>query len=125
MRAAARRWPQAADTFGTMMILSSVCLPDFETVARVGSAPKMFQLYLMGDRGWMDDHIERAIAAGYAGFCLTVDTAVYSRRERDISKVLRSGVRTSGRQRRLRASGRDDVGHGRAHQGQVRVFRCG
>jgi isopentenyl diphosphate isomerase/L-lactate dehydrogenase-like FMN-dependent dehydrogenase len=35
---------QAADTFGTMMILSSVCLPDFETVARVGSAPKIFQL---------------------------------------------------------------------------------
>jgi len=77
---------QAADAFGTMMILSSVCLPDFETVARVGKAPKVFQLYLLGDRGWMDDHIERAIAAGYAGFCLTVDTAVYSRRERDISK---------------------------------------
>jgi isopentenyl diphosphate isomerase/L-lactate dehydrogenase-like FMN-dependent dehydrogenase len=86
---------QAADTFGTMMILSSVCLPDFETVARVGSAPKIFQLYLMGDRDWMDDHIERAIAAGYAGFCLTVDTAVYTRRERDISKGF---VPASGRQ---------------------------
>ena len=86
---------EAADAFGTMMILSSVCLPNFETVARVGSAPKIFQLYLMGDRGWMDDHIERAMAAGYAGFCLTVDTAVYSRRERDISKLY---VPASGRQ---------------------------
>ncbi len=86
---------EAADAFGTLMILSSVCLPNFETVARVGSAPKVFQLYLMGDRGWMDDHIERAIAAGYAGFCLTVDTAVYSRRERDISKFY---VPASGRQ---------------------------
>jgi glycolate oxidase len=86
---------QAAETFGTMMILSSVCLPDFETVARVGAAPKIFQLYLMGDRDWMDDHIERAIAAGYAGFCLTVDTAVYTRRERDISKGF---VPASGRQ---------------------------
>lgn len=86
---------QAAETFGTMMILSSVCLPDFETVARVGSAPKIFQLYLMGDRDWMDDHIERAIAAGYAGFCLTVDTAVYTRRERDISKGF---IPASGRQ---------------------------
>jgi len=86
---------EAADAFGTMMILSSVCLPNFETVARVGSAPKVFQLYLMGDRAWMDDHIERAMGAGYTGFCLTVDTAVYSRRERDISKLY---VPASGRQ---------------------------
>ncbi len=86
---------EAADAFGTMMILSSVCLPDFETVARVGTAPKVFQLYLLGDRDWMDEHIERAIRAGYAGFCLTVDTAVYSRRERDISKAY---VPLSGRQ---------------------------
>jgi len=77
---------QAADAFGTLMILSSVCTPDFETVASVGTAGKVFQLYLMGDRAWMDDHIERAIRAGYKGFCLTVDTAVYSRRERDIIK---------------------------------------
>jgi isopentenyl diphosphate isomerase/L-lactate dehydrogenase-like FMN-dependent dehydrogenase len=86
---------RAADAFGTMMILSSVCLPDFETVASIGKAPKVFQLYLLGDRAWMDDHIERAIAAGYVGFCLTVDTAVYSRRERDISKGY---VPLSGRQ---------------------------
>jgi glycolate oxidase len=98
---------QAADAFGTMMILSSVCLPDFETVARVGSAPKVFQLYLLGDRGWMDDHIERAIAAGYAGFCLTVDTAVYSRRERDISKFF------------IPASGRQAGGGDFAHQAKM------
>jgi isopentenyl diphosphate isomerase/L-lactate dehydrogenase-like FMN-dependent dehydrogenase len=30
--------------------------------------------------------VERAIAHGYAAFCLTVDTAHYSRRERDIAK---------------------------------------
>ena len=107
---------EAADAFGTMMILSSVCLPDFEAVARVGAAPKVFQLYLMGDRAWMDDHIERAMGAGYTGFCLTVDTAVYSRRERDISKLY---VPASGRQAgsgRFRASGRDDVGDRRARQ---------
>jgi glycolate oxidase len=77
---------EAADQFGTLMILSSVCTPDFETVAKVGKAPKVFQLYLMGDVAWMDDHIARALEAGYAGFCLTVDTQVYSRRERDILK---------------------------------------
>jgi isopentenyl diphosphate isomerase/L-lactate dehydrogenase-like FMN-dependent dehydrogenase len=88
---------EAADAFGTLMILSSACSPDFETVARVGSAPKVFQLYLTGDQGWMDDHIARSIEAGYTAFCLTVDTAVYSRRERDILKryVPASGRRVS------------------------------
>jgi isopentenyl diphosphate isomerase/L-lactate dehydrogenase-like FMN-dependent dehydrogenase len=86
---------QAAQDFGTMMILSSVCTPDYETVARSSAAAKVFQLYLLGDQDWMDDHIARAIEAGYAGFCLTVDTAVYSRRERDIAKRYRPA---SGRQ---------------------------
>ena len=77
---------RAAEAFGTLMILSSVCTPDFEAVAAAAGGPKIFQLYLVDDRAWMDDHIERAIEAGYRGFCLTVDTAVYSRRERDIIK---------------------------------------
>jgi glycolate oxidase len=37
-------------------------------------------------RAWVDDHVERAIKHGYAGFAMTVDTAHYSRRERDIAK---------------------------------------
>ena len=77
---------EAAAEFGTMMILSSACMPAFEEVAAVNDAPKIYQLYLVGDEAWMDDIIERAIAAGYTSFCLTVDTAMYSRRERDISK---------------------------------------
>jgi isopentenyl diphosphate isomerase/L-lactate dehydrogenase-like FMN-dependent dehydrogenase len=87
---------EAAGAFGTLMILSSACSPDFETVASAGAGPKVFQLYLTGDQAWMDDHIARAIEAGYAAFCLTVDTAVYSRRERDILKhyVPASGRRT-------------------------------
>ncbi len=77
---------QAAETYGTLMILSSVCAPDFETIATKSDAAMVYQLYLMGDWGWMDDIIARSIQAGYTAFCLTVDTAVYSRRERDIIK---------------------------------------
>ena len=77
---------EAAAEFGVTMILSSACLPDFETVAKTPGASKIFQLYLIGDRAWMDDVIARATEAGYDGFCLTVDTALYSRRERDIHK---------------------------------------
>jgi len=77
---------RAAAEFGVLQILSSVCTPDFETLAERVPGPRIYQLYLVGDEAWMDDIIERSIAAGYTGFCLTVDTQVYSRRERDIIK---------------------------------------
>jgi len=77
---------RAAADFGVVQILSSVCLPDFAAVAADVGGPRIYQLYLMGDRGWMDDVIERAVQAGYTGLCLTADTQTYSRRERDILK---------------------------------------
>ena len=42
--------------------------------------------------------VNRAVANGYAAFCLTVDTAHYSRRERDIAKryVRESRIRATG-----------------------------
>ena len=78
---------EAAAEFGTTMILSSAALPEFETVAKTPGCSKIFQLYLIGDRAWMDDIIGRTIEAGYDAFCLTVDTALYSRRERDITSA--------------------------------------
>jgi glycolate oxidase len=79
-------------------VLSSVCLPDFETIAQRVPGPRVYQLYLMKDQGWMDDIISRAVGAGYTAFCLTADTQTYSRRERDILKgfVPPSGSRVEG-----------------------------
>ncbi|MGD8418131.1 MAG: alpha-hydroxy acid oxidase [Pseudomonadales bacterium] len=77
---------RAAAEFGVLQTLSSVCRPDFETVAERVPGPRIYQLYLMGDQAWMDDIIARAVEAGYTGFCLTADTQTYSRRERDILK---------------------------------------
>ncbi len=77
---------RAVQTFGVLQILSSVCDPDFESLAAEVPGPRIYQLYLTGDEAWMDNIIERAIAAGYSGFCLTADTQTYSRRERDIMK---------------------------------------
>ena len=77
---------RAVQEFGILQIVSSVCLPQFEELARELPGPRVYQLYLMGDQAWMDDIIERAIDAGYTGFCLTADTQTYSRRERDILK---------------------------------------
>lgn len=77
---------RAAAEFGILQTLSSVCLPGFDVVAERVPGPRIYQLYLMGDQGWMDDIITSAIDCGYTGFCLTVDTQTYSRRERDILK---------------------------------------
>ena len=78
---------KAAGEFGVAHMLSSVCDPGLEDVAKAApKALRMFQLYVRGDAAWADDHAERAIASGYSAFCLTVDTAHYSRRERDLAK---------------------------------------
>ena len=78
---------RAAQAFGAAHMLSSVCEPGLEAVAQAApEALRMYQLYVHGDAGWVDAMAERAIAAGYAAFCLTVDTALYSRRERDLAK---------------------------------------
>lgn len=89
---------RAASEFGIPAIISSVTHPGLEASAAAGSGPKVFQLYVRGDHAWVDDYVRRAIDAGYDAFCLTVDTAIYSRRERDIAKRY-------VKQWRLRASG--------------------
>lgn len=75
----------AADT-GVMAMTSSVCEPDIEDIGAASDAAKVYQLYARGDDDWLDAIVERVIASGFNGFCLTVDTAVVSRRERDIAK---------------------------------------
>jgi isopentenyl diphosphate isomerase/L-lactate dehydrogenase-like FMN-dependent dehydrogenase len=92
---------KAAGEFGIAHMLSSVCDPGLEGVAQAApDAFRMFQLYVRGDAAWVDDHVARAIANKYSVFCLTVDTAHYSRRERDIAKRHITGGRR-------RASGRE------------------
>lgn len=77
---------KASAEFGIPQMLSSVCNPGLEAVAKAADNFRIFQLYVRGDDAWVDDHVKRARDHGYAAFCLTVDTAVYSRRERDLLK---------------------------------------
>ncbi len=87
--------------FGAAHMLSSVSEPGLEKVAEAApDALRIYQLYVRGDDAFVEDRVSRAIANGYTAFCLTVDTAHYSRRERDIAKRY---VRES----RLRATGGD------------------
>ena len=75
----------AASAFGVPIIVSSVTKPGLEESAAATPGPKVFQLYVRGDDDWVDDVVRRAVAAGYDAFAITVDTAAYSRRERDIA----------------------------------------
>jgi glycolate oxidase len=78
---------KAAQEFGVVTMLSSVCQPGLEAVAQAApTAARIFQLYVHGDAAWVSDIAARAMASGYLAFCLTVDTALYSRRERDLAK---------------------------------------
>ena len=87
---------RGADAFGVAHMLSSVCEPPMEEVAKAApDAARIFQLYVRGDDTFIDDHLKRAIDCGCKGFAFTVATALYSRRERDLAKR----YQTSGRRR--------------------------
>jgi glycolate oxidase len=77
---------KAANRFGTASMLSSRSAPGLEAVAEASEGPNFFQLYVRGDRAWVDDHIRRAIDCGYFALALTVDLDHYGRRERDLAK---------------------------------------
>lgn len=77
---------RAANRFGTASMLSSQSAPGLEDVAQASDGPNVFQLYVRGDRAWVDDRIRRAIDAGYLALALTVDLDHYGRRERDLAK---------------------------------------
>src|SRR6202022_1333933 len=90
---------RGAGTFGAAHMLSSVTEPGLEKVAEAApDALRIFQLYVRGGDAFVEDCVGRAISSGYTAFCLTVDTAHYSRRERDIAKryVRASRVRATG-----------------------------
>lgn len=83
---------RACAEFGVPQFLSSGSPPALEEVAAVD--PKLnaiFQLYVTGGPEFVDEYIGRIEAAGFNAFCLTVDTAWYSRRERDV--LNRWGIR--------------------------------
>jgi len=92
---------RGAKEFGVAHMLSSVCDPGIEKTRKPRPMRCVsFSSTCAADDAFVDDFVNRAIANGYSAFCLTVDTAVYSRRERDIAKR----HVTAGRRR---ASGRD------------------
>jgi isopentenyl diphosphate isomerase/L-lactate dehydrogenase-like FMN-dependent dehydrogenase len=75
---------RAASEFGVFNCLSSINFLTLEDAAVLDSKRLLFQLYLQGGATWLDEYLDRVAQAKPAAFCLTVDTALYSRRERDM-----------------------------------------
>jgi L-lactate dehydrogenase (cytochrome) len=78
---------RAAARAGIPYTLSTLSTSSIEAVASAGG-PRWFQVYVWRDRGLVEEMIARAREAGYEAIVLTVDTAVFGRRERDIRRGL-------------------------------------
>jgi glycolate oxidase len=74
----------AAAEFGIIPVVSSSTEPSMEETAAAAGGPKHFQLYVDGDEAWVRDMLERIKAAGFEALAVTVDSAVYSKRERPL-----------------------------------------
>ncbi|MEX2455504.1 MAG: alpha-hydroxy acid oxidase [Rhodospirillaceae bacterium] len=75
---------RAAAEFGVVNFVSTVTEPSLEEISKATGSPQIFQIYIRGDEAWVDALIDRARNAGYAAIALTVDSAYYGRRERQL-----------------------------------------
>ena len=98
---------RGAAAAGTLLVVSMVGTKTLEEVASAVEAPRWFQLYVWKDRDVTAELVKRAVRAGYRALCLTVDTPILGRRERDERNAftLPAGLGIAN----LRSSGLDKI----------------
>lgn len=79
---------RAAHAFGVPFCLSTISICSIEDVRAATSRPFWFQLYVMRDRGFNQELIDRARAAACSALVLTVDLPVQGHRRRDAKNGL-------------------------------------
>ena len=79
---------RAADRAGIPFTLSTMATRSIEECAAVAESDSRlwFQIYTWRDRSIVENLVKRAAEAGFEAVCLTVDTAVLGRRERDVRR---------------------------------------
>ncbi|WP_061040077.1 FMN-dependent L-lactate dehydrogenase LldD [Vibrio coralliirubri] len=80
---------KAADNKGIPFTMSTVSVCPIEEVAPKIERPMWFQLYVLKDRGFMKNVLERAKAAGVTTLVFTVDMPVPGARYRDMHSGMR------------------------------------
>ncbi|MGH2365679.1 MAG: alpha-hydroxy acid oxidase [Chloroflexota bacterium] len=84
---------------GALSTVSGVCGWPMEQMAAEGGGPLVFQLYYHGPREWVAERLRRVESCPqYRAVCLTVDSAVYSRRDRDHFNRYRASSRAAAGQ---------------------------
>lgn len=79
---------QAAEKFGVPFTLSTMSICSIEDVAENVSKPFWFQLYVMREREFMFNLIDRAKAAGCSALVVTLDLQMLGQRHKDIKNGL-------------------------------------
>ena len=79
---------QAAEEFGVPFTLSTMSICSIEDVASVTRKPFWFQLYVMKDREFVENLINRAKAAKCSALVLTLDLQILGQRHKDIRNGL-------------------------------------
>jgi L-lactate dehydrogenase (cytochrome) len=79
---------KAAEEFGVPFTLSTMSICSIEDVASVTTRPFWFQLYVMRDRDFVMNLIERAKAAKCSALVLTADLQLLGQRHKDIRNSL-------------------------------------
>lgn len=74
----------AAEKFGIPFTLSTMSICSLEDIASVTSKPFWFQLYVMRDRGFVRELIQRAKACGCSALVLTLDLQILGQRHKDL-----------------------------------------
>ena len=75
---------RAAEKFGVPFTLSTMSICSIEDVAENTKKPFWFQLYVMRDRDFVGNLIDRARAAGCSALMLTLDLQIIGQRHKDI-----------------------------------------
>ena len=79
---------QAAEEFGVPFTLSTMSICSIEDVASATTKPFWFQLYVMRDRDFIYNLIDRAKAAKCSALVLTLDLQILGQRHKDIRNGL-------------------------------------
>jgi L-lactate dehydrogenase (cytochrome) len=79
---------RAANAAGIPFCLSTMSICSIEDVAEATGKPFWFQVYVIRDRGFIEDLIARAKAANCSALVLTVDLQILGQRHRDVKNGL-------------------------------------
>ena len=91
-------WARAAGNENTVFMVPNLNSKGFDTI--IGSRvrkdqPLWFQIYVNPDREIVLDQLKDCEAAGIEALCITVDSAVAGKRERDLRNKIKKELKVS------------------------------